>query len=109
MVREHDGRPISLEQIAVKASYLNLLPSGAGLPNFEGVFYINSDGTIFLNHDELRIDGLPFSFWKFTQTIDGKNWLTFFMGGESFDITNEEYLQIAIPFFQKHFSNKFQA
>ncbi len=99
-----------MEQIAVQAEYFNVLPSGGWMPDFTGTFFVNSDGTVSLNHEVLNLNRAEMSYWdrlgKSKKGVDGVN---MWIAGENFLIINDDDLSVAIPFFEKYLSYKFKS
>lgn len=46
----------------------------------------------------------PLDWWQFTTNNEGKMWITFWSGGENFDIIDDDQNSIAMPFFERHFT-----
>lgn len=93
-----------MEQIAVKAWRFRLLPSDP-IPDFEATYFIDSKGNFSVNSDYFKAEQAPVQWWQFTDTSRGERWLTFWCGGENFDITDPDQNSIAVPFFQAHLSH----
>jgi hypothetical protein len=93
-----------MEQIAVKAWRFKVLPSDP-LPNFEAIYFIDSEGKFSVNSEFFHADQAKMGWWEYTTNTAGKKWISFWCGGESFDITDEDQDSIARPFFQKHLMN----
>lgn len=94
-----------MQQIAVKAWRFRLFPSDP-IPDFEATYFINSDGKFSVNDDFFKGADIAIQSWKYTINNEGKRWITFWSGGESFDIIDENQSSIAIPFFELHLANK---
>ena len=93
-----------MEQIAVKAWRFRVLPSDP-MPDFEATYFIDSRGNFSVNSEFFKTDQAPIQWWQVTNTSSGKKWITFWCGGENFDVTDEEQGSIATPFFEKHFKH----
>lgn len=94
-----------MEQIAVKANYLNLLPTSF-MPDFSGTFFIDSNGKVSLNHEVLAFDATPISSWeRMGKSTNGEQGINFWVAGECFLIIDDDQLSISVPFFTKHLGN----
>lgn len=94
-----------MEQIAVKAWRFRFLPSDP-MPDFEATYFINSNGNFSVNSEFFTADQVTMRYWEVTTNKDGKKWVTFMAGGETFDIIDES--DIAIPFFEEHLKHLFK-
>jgi len=90
-----------MEQIAIKAWRFKLLPSDP-IPDFEATYFINSNGNYSVNDEMFSANDGPIQHWNYTTNKEGKKWINFWSGMESFDIIDDEQSAIAIPFFEKH-------
>ena len=96
-------------QIAIEANYFNLLPSGGWMPNFTGTFFIDSSGTVSLNHEVLTLNSVPLSSWnRMGKSSAGVKGVNFWVAGENFMILDDEALTMAVPFFENNLSAKFE-
>lgn len=93
-----------MEQIAVKAWRFRVFPSDP-MPDFEATYFINSNGEFSVNSEFFRVDRVSLQWWQYTTNKSGKRWITFWCGGESFDITEDHQSSIATPFFENHLSH----
>ncbi len=75
------------------------------LPDFEATYFIDSTGQFSVNSDYFKAEQAPLQWWQYTTTNAGKKWITFWCGGENFDITEEEQSSVATPFFEKHLAH----
>ena len=53
-----------MSQIAIEAEYFNLLPSGGWMPDFVGIFFVDSNGKVSLNHEVLTLNSAEMSSWE---------------------------------------------
>jgi hypothetical protein len=90
-----------MEQIAINAWRFRLFPSDP-MPDFEATYFMNSDGKFSVKSEFFHAEQAPIQWWKYTINSADKKWITFWCGGESFDITEEDQDSIARPFFEKH-------
>jgi hypothetical protein len=98
-----------MEQIAVEAEYFNLLPSGGWMPNFTGTFFIDSNGKVSLNHEVLNLNSAEISSWnRIGKSGKGIQGVNMWIAGENFLIIDDEQLEVALPFFEKHLTLKFK-
>lgn len=75
------------------------------MPDFEATYFINSNGKFTVNHSVLAETDMPISKWYFTNTKEGKTWLSFVSVGQTFDVIEEEQIDIAKPFFERNLMN----
>ena len=87
-----------MEQIAVNAWRFRLFPSDP-MPDFEATYFLNSDGKFSVNSEFFHAEHAPIQWWQYNTNKEGKSWISFWCGGESFDITDEAQDSIAKPFF----------
>ncbi len=98
-----------MAQIAVKAEYFNILPSGGWMPDFIGTFFVDSDGKVSLNHQVLNLNSADLRSWdRMGKSKNGVQGINMWISGENFLIIEDEALEIAIPFFEKYLSTKFK-
>ena len=93
-----------MEQIAVKAWRFRILPSDP-MPDFEATYFIDSNGNFSVNSEFFKAEQAPIQWWQYTHTSKGARWLTFWCGGENFDITDDDQNSIATAFFEKNLSH----
>lgn len=99
-----------MAQIAVKAEYFNLLPSGGWMPDFTGTFFVDSDGKVSLNHQVLNLNAADLRSWdRMGKSKNGVQGINMWISGESFLIIDDDALALAVPFFEKHLTSKFKA
>ena len=96
-------------QIAVEAEYFNVLAGAGWMPDFVGIFFIDSGGKVSLNHEVLTLNAAELSSWdRLGKSPKGTPGINMWIAGENFLIISDEALEIAEPFFQKHLSAKFK-
>ena len=99
-----------MSQIAIEAEYFNLLPSGGWMPDFVGIFFVDSNGKVSLNHEVLTLNSAEMSSWEnLGKSPSGTPGINMWIAGESFLIINDDALAIAKPFFDLHLSSKKKA
>lgn len=52
---------VYMDQIVVEAEYFNFLPSGGWTPDFVGIFFVDSNGKVSLNHEVLTLNSAEMS------------------------------------------------
>ncbi len=98
-----------MPQIAVEAEYFNLLPGLGGMPDFVGTFFVDSTGSVSLNHDVLKLNAAVLTSWeRLGKSPKGIPGINMWIAGENFLIINDEALKIAEPFFKTHLAAKFK-
>jgi hypothetical protein len=75
------------------------------MPDFEATYFIDSKGYFSVNSEFFRAEQATIQWWQLTETSRGDRWLTFWCGGENFDISDQDQSAIAFPFFEKHLSH----
>ena len=93
-----------MQQIAVKAWRFRLFPSDP-MPDFEATYFINSTGNFSVNDELFSGNDLPIQWWNYVTNSEGKRWISFWSGGENFDIIDDDQSAVAIPFFEEHFKH----
>lgn len=99
-----------MEQIAIEAEYCNIFPSGGWMPDFTGIFFVDSTGQVSLNHEVLTLNSVKMSYWEnLGKSKNGVPGINMWIAGENFLIIKDDALAISEPFFEKHLTSMFKA